>query len=123
MFSNVLTDLLPNMTPGILGVTDFWMARWLTPVWFLGIGVIFGLMALAVFLGLCYLLSKVSFLDTLRSTGIAHGVAALGTIVCTFLASRVFAPVFGAGLSSSEYAMDEYVLFMLATGLLFAILW
>lgn len=123
MFSNVLTDLLPNLTPGILGVTDFWMARWLTPVWFLGIGVIFGLMALGVFLGLCYLLSKVSFLDTLRSTGIAHGVAALGTLVCTFLASRVFAPVFGAGLSSSEYAMDEYVLFMLATGLLFAILW
>ena len=41
MLPSLSVDFLPKIMPGILGVTDFWMARWLTPIWFLGIGVIF----------------------------------------------------------------------------------
>jgi ABC-type transport system involved in multi-copper enzyme maturation permease subunit len=115
--------MLASDFSAILGVTDFWMARWLTPIWFLGIGVVFGLLALSAFLGLCYVLSKVRFLDGLRSTGISHVLAGIATLISTFLASRIFAPFFGWGSINSEVLVDEYVLFAIATGLLFAVFW
>lgn len=123
MNPNLSTLIWPSMTSGILGVTDFWMARWLTPIWFLGIGVIIGLALLAAFLGLCYLLSKIPLLDSLRSSGMAHAVAGVGTLLTTFMASRLFSPVFSGGLSGGDYAMDEFVMFTLAIGLLLAIVW
>jgi hypothetical protein len=108
--------------PGILGVTDFWMARWLTPVWFLGIGVIFGLLALGAFLGLCYLLSKIPLLDTLRSTGVVHAVAGIATLVSTVLASRFISGAFYER-GTREFLRDEFILFALALGLLFGVFW
>ena len=108
--------------PGILGVTDFWMARWLTPVWFLGIGVIFGLLALGAFLGLCYLLSKIPLLDTLRSTGVVHAVAGIATLVSTVLASRFISGAFYER-GTREFLRDEFTLFALAMGLLFGVFW
>ncbi|MFM8186851.1 MAG: hypothetical protein ACKN85_00085 [Pirellula sp.] len=123
MVPSFSSDLIPNILPGVIGVTDFWMARWLTPIWFLGVGVLLGLLLLVLFLGVCYLISKIPALDTLRSTGAAHVVAGIGTLVCTVLASQLFKPVFAGGLSRDDFALDEYVLFTMAAGLLFAILW
>ena len=42
---------------------DFWMTRWLTPIWFLGGGVILGLLVLSVFLVVFYGLSKFTQFD------------------------------------------------------------
>jgi len=98
------------------------MARWLTPVWFLGIGVIFGLLALGAFLGLCYLLSKIPLLDTLRSTGVVHAVAGIATLVSTVLASRFISGAFYER-GTREFLRDEFTLFALAMGLLFGVFW
>jgi len=98
------------------------MARWLTPVWFLGIGVIFGLLALGAFLGLCYLLSKIPLLDTLRSTGVVHAVAGIATLVSTVLASRFISGAFYER-GTREFLRDEFILFALALGLLFGVFW
>jgi len=122
MLPSLSVDLLPKIMPGILGVTDFWMARWLTPIWFLGIGVIFGLLALSAFAGLCYLLSKIPFFNTLRSTGLAHVLAGFMTLVSTFLANRFFEGVFYAP-GTREFLRDEATLFTLAMALLFGVFW
>ncbi|MEK0426478.1 MAG: hypothetical protein RJB11_2569 [Planctomycetota bacterium] len=98
------------------------MARWLTPVWFLGIGVIFGLLALGAFLGICYLLSKIPLLDTLRSTGVVHAVAGIATLVSTVLASRFISGAFYER-GTREFLRDEFTLFALAMGLLFGVFW
>ncbi|MFM9065506.1 MAG: hypothetical protein ACKOOI_21100 [Pirellula sp.] len=122
MLPSLSVDLLPKIMPGILGVTDFWMARWLTPIWFLGIGVIFGLLALSAFVGLCYLLSKIPFFNSLRSTGLAHVLAGFATLASTFLANRFFEGVFYAP-GTREFLRDEATLFTLAMALLFGVFW
>ncbi|MBU6238201.1 MAG: ABC transporter permease [Planctomycetes bacterium] len=72
--------------PMLLAAVDFWMSRWLTPIWFLGVGAAFGLATLALFLGLCWILSRFSFfLEGLRRSGAAHVVAGLGAIGLTGL--------------------------------------
>ena len=47
--------------PSVLAVTDFWMSRWLTPIWFLGVGVSAGLAILAALIGIFYLMSIDTF--------------------------------------------------------------
>jgi ABC-type transport system involved in multi-copper enzyme maturation permease subunit len=88
----------------------------------LGIGVIFGLLALGAFLGLCYLLSKIPLLDTLRSTGVVHAVAGIATLVSTVLASRFISGAFYER-GTREFLRDEFTLFALAMGLLFGVFW
>ena len=117
------SDFLPNILPGVLGITDFWMARWLTPIWFLGVGVLLGILVLCLFLGLCYLISKIPVMDVLRSTGASHVLAGIGALISTILASQLFKPVFAGGLSRDGFALDEYVLFTLAAGVLLSIFW
>jgi hypothetical protein len=72
--------------PILFAAADFWMSRWLTPMWFLGLGVTVGLIFLAGFLGICYLLSRIpGGLDGLRRSGAAHIVAGLSAIGLTAL--------------------------------------
>ncbi len=65
----------------LFAITDFWMARWLTPIWFLGVGISFGLIALAALIGLFYLLAKVPAMEKLRQSGMAHIVGLVTTLV------------------------------------------
>ena len=67
------------LTP-FLAATDFWMTKWLTPIWFLGVGVVFGFAILTLFLGLFYGLSKVTALEKSRRDGSAHLVCLLVTL-------------------------------------------
>ena len=66
--------MTPSEIPGIFAIpqlfaiTDFWMARWLTPMWFLGVGVTLGLLTLALLLGVFYVLSKIPLFDVFRKT-------------------------------------------------------
>ncbi|MCF7961527.1 MAG: ABC transporter permease [Pirellula sp.] len=67
------------LTP-FLAANDFWMTKWLTPIWFLGVGVVFGFAILILFLGLFYGLSKVTALEKSRRDGFAHLVCLLVTL-------------------------------------------
>ncbi len=67
------------LTP-FLAANDFWMTKWLTPIWFLGVGVVFGFAILSLFLGLFYVLSKVTALEKSRRDGSAHLVCLLVTL-------------------------------------------
>ncbi len=70
-----------DFTVPMFAATEFWMARWLTPIWFLGGGVILGLLVLCAFLLVFYCLSKIKLLEQFRRDGSAHVIAALVTLV------------------------------------------
>ncbi|MFN6129128.1 MAG: hypothetical protein ACK6DC_14255 [Planctomycetota bacterium] len=75
----------------LLAATDLWMARWLTPFWFLGVGLTIGLAILGLFLALFWVLARFSpVLDGLRRSGAAHVIAGILAIGLTFLAFRLF---------------------------------
>ena len=65
----------------MFAAVDFWMTRWLTPVWFLGGGVILGLLVLSVFLVVFYCLSKFTQFEKFRRDGSAHFLALAVTLV------------------------------------------
>ena len=59
-----------------LAASDFWMAKWLTPMWFVGVGVAAGLALLIAFLVICFALKGVlRGLDPLRKSGALHWIA------------------------------------------------
>lgn len=107
------------MFPGIFAITDFWMARWLTPIWFLGVGVTIGLIALGLLLGLFYVLSKIPFFDLFRKTGIAHGIAAGLSLVATGIAARELYMAYQS--AGTPLMMDEFWLITVAIGIVFSI--
>ncbi len=65
----------------MFAAVDFWMTRWLTPIWFLGGGVILGLLVLSVFLVVFFSLSPIKQLEKLRRDGSAHFLALAVTLV------------------------------------------
>lgn len=108
----------------ILAANDFWMTKWLTPVWFLGVGVVFGLAILSLFLVVCYGLSKVTALEKFRRDGSAH-------LVCLFVTLGL-----GIGLAlwtrfgflskafiaeNGSFETEEWAMIMLASTLMIAI--
>ena len=107
------------MFPGIFAITDFWMARWLTPIWFLGVGVTLGLITLGLLLGLFYVLSKIPFFDLFRKTEIAHGIAAGLSLVATGLAARELYMAYQS--AGTPLMMDEFWLITAAIGIVFSI--
>jgi hypothetical protein len=75
----------------LFAASDFWMAKWLTPMWFVGVGVAAGLVLLMAFLAICFAL-KGAFkgLNSLRNSGTLNWVAlgvtlALGGLVAGYL--------------------------------------
>jgi hypothetical protein len=74
----VMESLLPLP---FFAAADFWMAKWLTPIWFLGVGVVLGLAILSVLLAVFYVLSKIAFLEKLRRDGTAHVVGLIVTLL------------------------------------------
>ena len=65
----------------MFAAADFWMTRWLTPIWFLGSGVILGLVVLLLFVMVFYALSKITALEKLRRDGFANLIALIGTVI------------------------------------------
>lgn len=76
--------------------SDFWMAKWLTPMWFVGVGAAAGLVTLMLFLAICYVL-KGAFkgLDPLRSNGTLNWIALAITLLL------------GAGVAGYMFAVQE----------------
>ncbi|MEI8211487.1 MAG: hypothetical protein WCI02_05025 [Planctomycetota bacterium] len=106
--------------PMIFAITDFWMSRWLTPIWFLGVGVTSGLVILTLLLGVFYLLSKIPGLDALRRSGAAHVVAAIGTLIL----SGVYTAFVYTNLAATSGGVktDEITLLGLASLIFFGII-
>ncbi len=63
----------------VLAASDFWMAKWLTPFWYVGVGILVGFVALSLFLAVAFLLiGPTGSLEESRKNGSLHWVA-LGT--------------------------------------------
>ena len=108
----------------MFAATDFWMSRWLTPVWFLGGGVILGLAVLSVFLLIFYCLSKIKLLDQFRRDGSAHLIAlaltlGLGGLFASYAKfSRDGQALFSM---SGTFANDEWAMISIAMTMMFGV--
>ncbi|HBE70034.1 MAG TPA: ABC transporter permease [Planctomycetaceae bacterium] len=60
---------------------EWWVSTWLTPIWFLAVGIAFGLIALAIVMLLLKLLSNISAWEQLSRSPMGHVVAAVITAV------------------------------------------
>jgi len=111
------------LTP-FLAANDFWMTKWLTPIWFLGVGVVFGFAILSLFLGLFYGLSKVTALEKSRRDGSAHLVCLLVTLglgSCLAIWTR-FGFLSKAFIGENgSFETEEWAMISLATTLMIAV--
>ncbi|MFY7875246.1 MAG: hypothetical protein ACOVQM_07370, partial [Pirellula sp.] len=100
------------MSP-LLAASDFWMAKWLTPFWFIGAGIVIGFAALAAFLLIFSLLMvPMKGLERQRKDGTLHYVAAVITLlfgagIGYFLRSGEIGQAF---LVKGEFATEEWLL-------------
>jgi len=115
----------------MFAATEFWMARWLTPIWFLGGGVTLGLVVLCAFLLVFYCLSKIKLLERSRRDGSAHVIAAVVTLVLggVFAAYAKFSKEgqalfsFGGTFANDEWAMISIAFSMVVGVVVWAILY
>ena len=110
---------------------DFWMTRWLTPIWFLGGGVILGLLVLAVFLVVFYGLSKITQFEKFRRDGSAHFLALTVTLVLggLYAAYTKYSEEgqssfnFGGVFATEEWAMISIAVTMMIAVVVWSILY
>jgi ABC-type transport system involved in multi-copper enzyme maturation permease subunit len=96
----------------ILGVaSEFWMTRWLTTFWLIGLGILIGLLTLAALVGIFYLLSKLPWAGRWSQSGFAFWSGLVGSVIMTVLAAWGARPWFTA---ESGLQSDEWLLFSLA---------
>ncbi len=108
----------------MFAAVDFWMSRWLTPVWFLGGGVILGFAILSVFLLAFYGLSKFRLLEQFRRDGSANLIAlavtlALGGLYASYAKfSQEGQALFSMG---GTFANDEWAMISIAMTMIFGV--
>lgn len=107
-----------DLPPSIFAITDFWMTRWMTPVWFLGMGVILGFAVLSVLLGIFFLLSKVPFLERMRRDGSAN---VLGLIVTLALGGGFAWFLRNELIGARRFSTDEWIMISLAVTIILAV--
>lgn len=120
-----------DFTLPMFAATEFWMARWLTPIWFLGGGVTLGLVVLCAFLLVFYCLSKIKLLERCRRDGSAHVIAAVVTLVLggLFASYAKFSKEgqalfsFGGLFANDEWAMISIAFSMVVGVIVWAILY
>lgn len=104
-------------TPLPLAAVDFYMSRWLTPFWFLGVGVTLGLLLLGAFVGLFAVLARIRLLDVLRRSGMSHIIAGILSVAMT----GFFYWYLSWDDRFRSLPLDEIFLFLLAALLVFSI--
>ncbi len=108
----------------MFAAVDFWMTRWLTPIWFLGGGIILGLLVLALFLMVFYGLSKVKRLEQFRRDGSAHLIALVTSLIFggLFAAYAMFSEE-GQALYSlgGKFATEEWAMISIAATMMIAV--
>jgi len=110
--------------------SDFWMVRWLTPIWFLGVGIVFGGLILAALILLFTALSKVKLLDNLRKDGSAQIVGLVLTLVLGGVLALMTRGPFGStftddqgAFETNEWAMISIAMTMMIGVLVFSFLY
>jgi ABC-type transport system involved in multi-copper enzyme maturation permease subunit len=110
--------LFSTFAPIAAGATDSWLTKWLTPIWFLGVGVALGLVALIAFILVTRILSAIPAWEGLSKSQAGHVVALVITGVLTAVAYYfVIVPI---DFSGTE-ATSERLMLLIAVGLLSAI--
>lgn len=121
LFSNQLgsfANLLTSYVPLAAGPTDSWLTKWLTPVWFLGVGVAAGLLLIGLFLLLTKILSAIPAWERLSHSPSGHFVA----MIITAILSVVCYVLFLSSVEPNErLGYTEPVLLVIAVTLLMAI--
>jgi len=93
----------------ILGaVSEFWMTRWLTPFWLVGVGIAIGFVLLLLLTGVFYVLSKISILEQFRRNGIAFWGGLAVSVLLTGILSIPLQPYFEF---RNGFRNDEWLLF------------
>jgi len=110
--------------PTPIFAADFWMTLWLTPIWFLSVGIIAGFAILLVFIGLFKGLSHIGALEKLRRDGTANGIAAaitlvLGGLLATYLRIGGGSILFRS--SSGSFESEEWAMFCIAASMMIGI--
>ena len=110
--------------PTPIFAADFWMTLWLTPIWFLAVGIAVGFAVLLGFLGLFKVLSQVGVLEKLRRDGSANVIAAAITLVLGGLLAAYLRIGGGALLfrsSSGSFESEEWAMFCVATTMMIGV--
>lgn len=110
--------------PTPIFAADFWMTLWLTPIWFLSVGIVFGLAILLGFVVLFKALSQMPFLEKLRRGGAANLVAAVITLVLGVLLAAYLRLGSGSTLFRSSpvaFESEEWAVFSVAATMMIGI--
>jgi ABC-type transport system involved in multi-copper enzyme maturation permease subunit len=104
-----LTGLTANFSViAPIAASEFWLTKWLTPIWFLGTGVGLGLIAILIFALLVRLLSTIPFWESLSHSPAGHFVALVISVGLTALIG--YYPLSAAGDGSSIYPAERFML-------------
>jgi ABC-type transport system involved in multi-copper enzyme maturation permease subunit len=101
------------------GPNDSWLTKWLTPVWFLGVGLAIGLVAICLFIVLARILSTIPVWERL-SHSIAGHVVALA--ITAAIAGSGYYVLIHPAVDASELVGTEKLMLAIALSLLSAIL-
>ncbi len=101
------------------GPNDSWLTKWLTPVWFLGVGLAIGLVAVGLFIVLTRILSAIPAWERLSHSIAGHFVALLITAA---IAGAGYFVLIHPAIDSSELVGTEKLMLGIALSLLSAIL-
>jgi len=106
-----LANLLPTLVfPLGVVASEFWMTRWLTGFWLMGVGMFAGLAILLLLLGVFFLLSKISGIDSFRKSGAAFWSTIVVSAVLAGLGSIPIRASFG-----NNFRSDEWILLVIAS--------
>jgi hypothetical protein len=115
-----------NSIQPVFAMTDKWMSLWLTPIWFLGVGVAAGLAVLMLFICLFYVLSKVVPIDKFRRDGSAN-IAAIGLTLVLGAGLGAYLRLVPTGArifqdTTGVFQVSEWAMFLAAATIMIAIL-
>jgi len=117
--SNFLASHFSALTLLAAGANDSWLTKWLTPVWFLGVGLAIGLVAIGLFIILARVLSAIPAWERL-SHSIAGHVVALA--ITAAIAGTGYFILIHPSNDNSEMVGTEKLMLGIALTLLSAIL-
>ncbi len=102
----IMSTILP--IPVLAAASEFWMTRWLTSFWLVGLGIVLGMAVLAIMVAFFFILSKFSFLTRWQKSGVAFWIGLVSAAILTTIASIGFKSWF---FEQGKFANDEWFLF------------
>ncbi len=110
-------------TFSLVAASEWWVTRWLTPFWIFGVGVLGGLILLAILCFLIYAFSMVPLLDRWRRNGAAFWIGAVGGLLLTIGISFPLKALFQSRLTGQLVADEWWLSLPAIWGIMSVILW